>query len=186
MRKIRQLLVAGLLAFAALPMLAVKGEMRALLRDGTTVSVELTNQMTGTIWYLYEPGSPFNLMVCTGMVSFDDKGQPYEEAGNPEAGQNPGKIHFNMEVEKVSDLSFIGLVSVDEIRTGTNVRVDLENGVVSISGVESPIDVTVHSVSGQLQYEKRVSSDCKIDIRALGAGVHIVKAGSSTFKILTK
>ena len=177
MRKIRQLLVAGLLAFAALPMLAVKGEMRALLRDGTTVSVELTNQMTGTIWYLYEPGSPFNLMVCTGMVSFDDKGQPYEEAG---------KIHFNMEVEKVSDLSFTGLVSVDEIRTGTNVRVDLENGVVSISGVESPIDVTVHSVSGQLQYEKRVSSDCKIDIRALGAGVHIVKAGSSTFKILTK
>lgn len=186
MRKIRQLLVAGLLALGALPMLAVKGEMRALLRDGTTVSVELTNQMTGTIWYLYEPGSPFNLMVCTGMVSFDDKGQPYEEAGNPEAGQNPGKIHFNMEVEKVSDLSFTGLVSVDEIRTGTNVRVDLENGVVSISGVESPIDVTVHSVSGQLQYEKRVSSDCKIDIRALGAGVHIVKAGSSTFKILTK
>ncbi len=186
MRKIRLLFLTGLLALGALPMLAVKGEMRALLRDGTTVSVELTNQMTGTIWYLYEPGSPFNLMVCTGMVSFDDKGQPYEEAGNPEAGQNPGKIHFNMEVEKVSDLSFTGLVSVDEIRTGTNVRVDLENGVVSISGVEYPIDVTVHSVSGQLQYEKRVSSDCKIDIRALGAGVHIVKAGSSTFKILTK
>lgn len=186
MRKIRLLFLTGLLALGALPMFAVKGEMRASLRDGTTVTVELTNGMNGTIWTLYEAGSPLNLLVYSGTISFDDEGQPYEEAGNPEAGQNPGKIHFNMEVDKISDLSFTGLVSVDEIRTGTNVCFDIKNGIVSISGVESPIDVTVHSVSGQLQYEERVSSDCRIDIRALGTGVHIVKAGSSTFKILTK
>ena len=186
MRKIRLLFLTGLLALGALPMFAVKGEMRASLRDGTTVTVELTDGMNGTIWTLYEAGSPLNLLVYTGMVSFDDNGQPYEETENLEAWQNPGKIHFNMEVDKISDLSFTGLVSVDEIRTGTNVCFDIENGVVSISGVESPINVTVHSVSGQLEYEERVSSDCRIDIRALGTGVHIVKAGSSTFKILTK
>ena len=52
--------------------------------------------------------------------------------------------------------------------------------------VESPIDVTIHSTAGMLQYEERVTSDRMIDVRALGTGVHVVKAGSSTTKILTK
>lgn len=186
MHKFKQLLVTGLLLLAALPMSAGKGEMRALLRDGTTVSIELADNMQGTFYYILGFTPYYNLLVYSGKIAYDYTGEPYEVKGDPDTGEESGKIYFDMEMDEISDLSFADIVSVNEIQAGTNVRVDLDNGVVSLSGIVSPVDVTVHSVSGQLQYEERVSSDRKIDIRGLGAGVHIVKAGSSTFKILTK
>lgn len=176
----------ALLLLAALPMSANKGEMKALLRDGTTVSVKLADNMQGTFYYLVGKASPYNLLVYTGKIVYDNTGKPYEDQGNPYEGEEPGKIYFDMQMDKISDLSFADVVSVDEIQAGTNIRVDLENGIVTLSGIVSPVDVTVHSASGQLQHEERVLSDRKIDIRTLGEGVHIVKVGSSTFKILTK
>ena len=50
MHKFKQLAVMVLVLLAALPMSAAKGEMRASLRDGTTVSVELADNMQGTFY----------------------------------------------------------------------------------------------------------------------------------------
>ena len=186
MRKLRQLFLTGLLALVSIPMFAEKGEMKAKLRDGTTVSVELVNGMQSTVWTLHEDGASLNLMVYTGRILNDETGKPYEDPGDPESGQISGKIHFDMELDKISDISFSGLASVNEISAGPDIRIDVKNGLISISGVESPIDVPIHSTAGMLQYEERVTSDRMIDVRALGTGVHVVKAGSSTFKILTK
>lgn len=186
MHKFKQLAVIVLVLLAALPMSADKGEMRVSLRDGTTVSVELADKMQGTFYYILGFTPHYNLLVYSGKIAFDYTGEPYEAEGDPNSGEEHGKIYFDMEMDEISDLSFADIVSVDEIQGGADIGIDLENGVVSLSGIVSPVDVTVHSVSGQLQYEEKVSSDRKIDIRLLGAGVHIVKAGSSTFKILTK
>ncbi len=68
MRKLRQLFLTGLLALVSIPMFAEKGEMKAKLRDGTTVSVELVNGMQSTVWTLHEDGASLNLMVYTGRI----------------------------------------------------------------------------------------------------------------------
>ena len=83
MRKLRQLFLTGLLALVSIPMFAEKGEMKAKLRDGTTVSVELVNGMQSTVWTLHEDGASLNLMVYTGRILNDETGKPYEDPGDP-------------------------------------------------------------------------------------------------------
>ena len=61
----------------------------------------------------------------------------------------------------------------------------IQNSVTELATAQTACCSKVDGL-GMLQYEERVTSDRMIDVRALGTGVHVVKAGSSTFKILTK
>ncbi len=118
MHKFKQLAVMVLVLLAALPMSAAKGEMRASLRDGTTVSVELADNMQGTFYYILGFTPHYNLLVYSGKIAFDYTGEPYEAEGDPNTGEEHGKIYFDMEMDEISDLSFADIVSVDEIQGG--------------------------------------------------------------------
>ena len=67
-----------------------------------------------------------------------------------------------------------------------HIRVDLTRGVVGFTGVTSPLELSVASVSGALEFSSQIYGDGSIDIKRFGAGIHIVKLGKTTFKILVK
>ncbi len=156
MRKLRQLFLTGLLALVSIPMFAEKGEMKAKLRDGTTVSVELVNGMQSTVWTLHEDGASLNLMVYTGRILNDETGKPYEDPGDPESGQISGKIHFDMELDKISDISFSGLASVNEISTRHPHRCEKRNHQHFRSRVSDRCDHPFHGRNAAVRRESDI------------------------------
>lgn len=184
MRKLQHLMVSMLCFSPFLSASAITGTMVATTADGNKVAVELENQMQAGMWTLREADSPLIFYVFTGAMAVDETGRPVP--AEPQEGQLPGKIWFEMPVAELAGLEFTGLASVEAVSAGKGVAVNVTDGTVSVSGVESPVEINVYSLSGMPEGRMTITQDAVVDLNRYGSGMHLVKVGSATFKIMMK
>lgn len=172
------LLAAGLTAFAAQ---AASIDVR--LSDGSLLSVEMQDQMQGVLWNpRSEDDSPVHLCIYTGSVNYNDSGvlAPVDNA------TDPGIIWFDMEVEKIGSIQFNNFVSSVGNIASDKALIHISNGVMTLSGVITPMKINIVDVKGISVYSNTINSDTSIDINQFGGGMYVVTAGSDTFKLLVK
>lgn len=171
------LLAAGLTAFAAQ---AASIDVR--LSDGSLLSVEMQDQMSCRM-YLQQAGDvrPLHLTLSTGEVTITQDGLvPYEGSGNP------GIVWLDVELEKISDVQFNNLSTGIAAPVASGAHIHLNDGVLSVSGVKSPIGIKVTDLRGINIHASIIDTDTVIDLNNFGSGMYLVKIGSETLKIMVK
>lgn len=180
--KISKLLVAAALLLGAGAAHADPAKVVVTDVDGKTTSISLCDEMEG--YYDYDrSANELKLRIVSGTFTYDENGNQIPDT----SAENPGVVHLAMPVYKVGGLDFYGVdTAVDEIGADSNLTIDLMAGRLVFRGVTAPVDLTVSSLDGIMEFEEKVVGDKEIDMTALGSGVHLVKAGDKTFKMLVK
>lgn len=178
MRKLRQLMLLMVCLCLYIPAKAEAGQMVATTKDGKKVTVDLTSGMQGVAWAeKIDNELTYSISVYTGQVKYE---------GNRPVAQEGGKIWFEMQISNISNIDFTGLASVGRLQADDGIAVDVAGGKVKVSGVTEPVTATIYSLDGIERDRITLTHDAVIDLNLYGAGMHIVKVGSATFKILTK
>lgn len=120
------------------------------------------------------------LCVYTGSCSVQSgKMQPWID----QDGNIRGAILYEMPLANLDEISFSNSSGIKGIES-TAPAIFIRQGVLHISGVTSPIHISVSDLSGIVKYDKMIDADMEIDLSGVGSGTHVVKAGNANFKIL--
>ena len=151
--------------------------------DGSTTSLVLEEGMSGTYYSPKSESATVNLQIIKGDFTYDENGNRIPDTSSG----NPGKVFFDMSVNTISAIDFMGTVAaVSEIVDDNNLAIYLADAILKFSGVKSPVEIIVCSADGVTELHRTVTVDTEINLREYGSGLHIVKAGSRSFKILVK
>lgn len=178
MKRLSRLLSFGALACAALSAHATSPVVTVTTSEWKTISFEVAEYMSAV--YIQPQEGPMSLVFYSGNVVPGDDGKLRP------ADSDPGKIYLDIPVDDLEYVSFSKMSGVDNALVSAEVKVDVADGKVRLTGVRTPVKVAVWSASGMAEAAMTVTSDTEIDIARFGAGVHIVGIDGTTFKILTK
>lgn len=182
MKHIIKKLCVLLLMATAVPGYAVDCVMHIRTKAGKTVEVTASEAFTAKTWGGTKNYPEFRFFAYTGYCNFEDGYKPVFENAD---GEVTGTLLCDMLFADIEEVTFSGLSEVRELEANT-ADIRICDGVVQISGVSAPLHVTVANVSGILEYDGVVNADTDIDLKRLGSGIHTVKAGSVTFKTVTR
>lgn len=178
MKELRLLMFLMICLCLYIPAKAETGQMIATMKNGKTVTVDLADGMVGEIWYdRNETEEQYVLSVYTGPITYEN-GRPVAQEG--------GKIWFESPMPDIANIDFSGLASIGAIQADNGISVDVAGGKVSVTGVNGHVTATVYSLDGIVRDSFTLTQDAVIDLNLYGAGMHIVKVGNTTFKIVTK
>ena len=172
-------LLCALMALISASAFAEKGTMTAVTTDNKSVTVNLADGMQSVCWAETAANKPLMVSVFTGETTYDNNGRLTAVAGK-------GEIHFEMEIANLKSISFSGLTSVGVIAADGDVTVDIVSGKVRVSGVTEALDFSIYRLDGTETGRMRITSDMEIDLKQYGTGVHLVRIGKRTFKIMTR
>jgi len=151
--------------------------------EGGTTSLVLEHGMAGTYYYQSADSKVINLEIVKGHFTYDENGNRIPDVNS----SNPGEVIFDMPVSSISRIDFKGALSdVKEIMDDNGLVVDLADSVLKFRQVTSPVELLVYTPDGVMESRMTVDKEMEIDLREFGIGLHIVKAGNRTFKILVK
>lgn len=126
------------------------------------------------------------MYTLPGILTTNENGEFVLDMTNYPPDTEPGRIYSIAPVEDLTEVSFSRMTGMKELKSTGNVNINLEDGVLSINGIEEEIDIKLYSVSGMLEAEYMVTCDTTINLREAGTGVHIVKVNGYSFKIFMK
>ena len=172
-------LLCALMALISASAFAEKGTMTAVTTDNKSVTVNLADGMQSVCWAETAANKPLMVSVFTGETTYDNNGRLTAVAGK-------GEIHFEMEIANLKSISFSGLTSVGAIAADGDVTVDIVSGKVRVSGVTEALDFSIYRLDGTETGRMRITSDMEIDLKQYGTGMHLVRIGKRTFKIMTR
>ncbi len=150
---------------------AEESRMIATMTDGKTVSVALVDGMQATVDSVEKGADIMYLFRVNGPMDYETQ---------------TAELLFEMPVVDMSGIEFTDVASVEEISANGGVIVDIAGGMLSVSGVESPVTLCVYALDGKSVLEMVVDRDTRIDLSRYGQGVHIVRIGSVKFKIMLR
>lgn len=174
---IRKTILALLLLCASL---AARGEgecLYATTADGTVLTIVLEDGMWGDVWCpSYGDERPYHLCIFTGTASDIDNGQPVFD--------NPEQLKLDLPFAELRSLSVYDPAGIDSPTTDMELRIDIANSIITLTGLSEAVDVAVHDLGGSELMRQTVSEDTSIDLSRCRHGILIVTAGKETFKIL--
>lgn len=150
---------------------AEEGRMIATATNGKTVSVTLVDGMQATVDSMEEGTDVIYLFRVNGPMDYETQ---------------TSELLFEMPVVDMSGIEFTGVASVEGLSAGQGIVVDIDGGILSVSGVESPVSVSVCTLDGKSVLERVIDCDTELDLRRCGRGIHMVRVGSVTFKIMLR
>lgn len=187
MNRLKKLLAASLMLLPALTAYAdTTPQIIATTITGETLTAELRHNMVASSWYLNQTDAPVMLSIHTGNVLIDPETGKLTALPADESHPEEGKIWMEMKVTDLQNIRFLYESSVKGISVPNSIKVNILEGQIAFTNVEEPVNISIYDAAGLLEDSLSIPHDMTVDISRLGAGIHIVKAGSLTFKILTK
>ncbi len=156
--------------------------MSATTVSGQNISIQIGDGMQAG-YMANQSSKEIYLCVYEGTLSYDENGNIIP-GDSPETGF--GTLFFSMPVSDLNHIEFQGMTGVESILAEAGYTVNITDGIILISNVESPVSVGIYSLSGIAEAELTVSQDSSIDINRYGPGMHLVKINGNSFKILAK
>lgn len=161
------------------------GSLKVVVKEGENVVIDLTDGLQAQM-RAAKDGKSQNLFIFTGRLAQDDSA---EDGINVEDdGIHEGKIYLKTSLSNVDSIEFDNTSGVEDIAGIENgkftVRILLADKRVDIANVTAPVDVKVYSIDGRLELHRTLSSDGSVSLVELGRGVHVLAAGSKTYKII--
>lgn len=176
--RIFKMLVALALLSGSLQANAEKATVVVTGTDGNTTQIELCDGMSGSYNYVE---NVLHLRITTGQFIYQD-GQLVPDT----TSENPGVLYLSMPVTRIDNLVFLDVAEIKGIENNNGLSIDLHNSVLKFKGVTKPLELTISSIDGKIEATCSLKADTEIDMVKYGSGLHIVKAGERTFKILVK
>lgn len=153
--------------------------IRVANTDGTSLEIEVSDNMSGCIMSLTKPENRCQLVIYSGWLGQD-------EDGNPIITSTDGQIFFQAAVGNIDNVEFMENDATVEGITTPKLCVNIEKGNLIFTNVENTVNLTVSSLDGHNVLNQTISHDSTINLSVYDAGIYIVTAGSQTFKILVK
>lgn len=182
MTKIKLPLLMAAALFPCLTALAGNPVMMVKTLEGKTLTVNLVDNMYGSIWVGKTADSSVNFYVYTGYPVKDETGRPVTSEGD-----QSGTVYLDMPVSSLEEIKFFEDSSaVNDIDLDADIKVDVAEGLVSVTGVQKAVRVIISDLSGILIHNGMISSDAVFNLKEAGAGVYVVNVDGSQFKLLVK
>lgn len=184
MKHIIKKLCVLLLMATAVPGYAVDCVMHIRTKAGKTVEVTVSEgDFYGAQWWdESENNLECHFMAYTGIYVIGEDGKP--SFVDP-SGDVRGVMLCDMLMNDIEEITFSGISDVKDLDSDS-VDIRLCDGILRISRVTEPVQVTVTDISGILEYNGVVKEDTEIDLKEFGGGIHAVKAGNVTFKTVIR
>lgn len=175
MKHLKRLLCVGVSVVAAMTGSAANPVITVKTADNRTVRVEVTKDEDVEAGFVYDfELEKIKLQVTQKMAVNDDENDP-----------DQGNILLDMPVIDISSVEFDYESGINEV-AGDVVAINVTDGVISFTGIETPVNVDVWSANGIAEYSAEICGGTTIDLSRFGNGIHIVSVNGTTFKIMTK
>lgn len=167
----------------SLPGMAEDSVMKVTSTDGSVVSVKLVDQMLSSFWLDKSSNPPqIHIFVYSGSIVIGDQGP----VPDPEAGDQAGTVWFDAPIANVDKISFEGNISSVESAMAPEVKVNIFDGKVDVTGVTKTIPVSIHKIDGTTVLNNSINSDSTFDLSKFGNGLYVMIVGTQSFKIYIK
>lgn len=121
--------------------------------------------------------------VSTGFFTYDSEGNRIPD----DSSIKPGTVLLTMPLEDLREVAFKGVLSeVKTIGVKSGMTVDLRSNSLVFTGVDAPFLLTVATPDGLIKDRIRITEDRTVSLEPYGSGLHIIKAGDRTFKIMNR
>lgn len=94
---------------------------------------------------------------------------------------------LSMPVSQLDKIDFENVwAGVNATGADNTLTVNVAEGKLFIAGITAPLLLTVYGVDGTVEENTEIKNDCEWSLAQYGVGLHIVKIGTLTFKIMIK